>query len=419
MRPLTHSPTLARTTCATTHPARTLRAAWPTAGHYPDQLLAPRASLLLTLYRAPFDFLEQVTTGLSDGVLVNSRFTLAAFQRTFSLLAAGGLCPRVLYPCIDVPAGGAPPPPPPPPPPAPRVLLSINRFERKKEVGTALRAFAAAIAQQQPQQQQQQQWHLVLAGGYDTRVAENVEHFEELCALAASLGLLGEGGGRRRGAGATAAAALVPVPSGTALPGGLLPGFEAAQPPQPPAAYAQVLHGARVTFIRSFSDAQKAALLSGASAVAYTPPNEHFGIVPLECMAAQRPVLCDGSGGPLESVVHGSTGWLCSSSSGSSSGSSGREGWQAAVARVLACSREELQRMGVAGRAHVEGGFSRGAFARTLEGHCQSLVAGGGRSARGGPWMRALLWLVCALGLLVPVAGVSALAGCVRAALLR
>ena len=35
------------------------------------------------------------------------------------------------------------------------------------------------------------------------------------------------------------------------------------------------------------------------------------GIVPLECMAAARPVVAVASGGPLETVVHEETGFLC------------------------------------------------------------------------------------------------------------
>ena len=39
--------------------------------------------------------------------------------------------------------------------------------------------------------------------------------------------------------------------------------------------------------------------------------NEHFGIVPLEAMLAGRPVLACNSGGPVESIIHGVTGYLC------------------------------------------------------------------------------------------------------------
>ena len=41
------------------------------------------------------------------------------------------------------------------------------------------------------------------------------------------------------------------------------------------------------------------------------PQGEHFGIVPLEARAAARPVVACDSGGPRESVLHGSTGFLC------------------------------------------------------------------------------------------------------------
>lgn len=136
--------------------------------------------------------------------------------------------------------------------------------------------------------------HLVIAGGYDTRVSENVQHYDELQVVAAEEGLAH--GGYSEDASA------------------VLPSF----PPRPadasPLGYAQVqssgLTGG-VTFIRSFTDAQKGALLRAASVVVYTPAGEHFGIVPLECMASFRPVLAVNSGGPTESVLHGATGWLC------------------------------------------------------------------------------------------------------------
>ena len=67
----------------------------------------------------------------------------------------------------------------------------------------------------------------------------------------------------------------------------------------------------QVHLLRSFSDAQRSALLAAAAAVVYTPSDEHFGIVPLEAMAAGRPVIACNSGGPTESVVHGVTGFLC------------------------------------------------------------------------------------------------------------
>ena len=61
----------------------------------------------------------------------------------------------------------------------------------------------------------------------------------------------------------------------------------------------------------SFTDDQRTALLAACVAVVYTPQDEHFGIVPLEAMAAGRPVVACSSGGPKESVLPGVTGFLC------------------------------------------------------------------------------------------------------------
>lgn len=68
--------------------------------HYPDALLSRHDSLLKRLYRAPFDWLEELTTGLADEVLVNSYFTAGVFRRTFPRLAECD--PEVLYPCVRI-----------------------------------------------------------------------------------------------------------------------------------------------------------------------------------------------------------------------------------------------------------------------------------------------------------------------------
>lgn len=197
------------------------------------------------------------------------------------------------------------------------ILLSINRFERKKDIALALRAFALLL-EQLPHDSYNRATagskrrgplsgkascasslalpHLVIAGGYDTRVAENVEYYLELVQLARELGLLGDS--PRVGD----IASLIPSwPAASASAAGTTQQV----------AYEQVLGGAHVTFVRSFTDEQKSAMLRAAAAVVYTPSREHFGIVPLECMSAGRPVIAVASGGPLESVVDGETGILC------------------------------------------------------------------------------------------------------------
>ena len=66
-----------------------------------------------------------------------------------------------------------------------------------------------------------------------------------------------------------------------------------------------------VSFLPSVSSHEKEGLLATCTCVLYTPENEHFGIVPLEAMLAGRPVLACNSGGPVESIIHGVTGYLC------------------------------------------------------------------------------------------------------------
>lgn len=51
-------------------------------------------------------------------------------------------------------------------------------------------------------------------------------------------------------------------------------------------------------------------LLSSASVLCYTPHREHFGIVPLEAMDSGIPVVAIRSGGPMETIVNGVTGYL-------------------------------------------------------------------------------------------------------------
>lgn len=67
----------------------------------------------------------------------------------------------------------------------------------------------------------------------------------------------------------------------------------------------------QVFFLPSFSDEQRGALLASCTAVLYTPQGEHFGIVPLEAMAASRPVIACNSAGPIETILDAKTGFLC------------------------------------------------------------------------------------------------------------
>jgi glycosyltransferase involved in cell wall biosynthesis len=69
------------------------------------------------------------------------------------------------------------------------VLLSINRYERKKNIPLALKALQEVIHRHALSSGSCARCRLVVAGGYDQDVPENVEHERELKELASELGI--------------------------------------------------------------------------------------------------------------------------------------------------------------------------------------------------------------------------------------
>jgi alpha-1,3/alpha-1,6-mannosyltransferase len=65
-----------------------------------------------------------------------------------------------------------------------------------------------------------------------------------------------------------------------------------------------------IEFVVSPSDEELFDLYDRSFAVLFTPPNEDWGIVPLEAMSFGKPVISVASGGPQESVLDGTTGFL-------------------------------------------------------------------------------------------------------------
>lgn len=63
-----------------------------------------------------------------------------------------------------------------------------------------------------------------------------------------------------------------------------------------------------VTLIPSPSEEEKFRLYQECDSALYTPPNEHFGIVPIEALEQRRPVIVCDSGGPSETVIEDVTG---------------------------------------------------------------------------------------------------------------
>jgi alpha-1,3/alpha-1,6-mannosyltransferase len=224
--------------------------------HFPDQLLCvydKHNNLMKRMYRAFIDWLESLTTGMADVVLVNSRFTKKIFYQTFTSLYDKKV--EVLYPSLNTTVFDS-------------LLntfsddnnaeksiseiekenqkqfekskkkkyifLSINRYERKKDLKLAINAFSIL----KKQLKSNFNCHLIMAGGYDLRVSENVDHFLELNSLLKTLDLEDD-----------------------------------------------------VSLMRSISDKQKIMLLKNSFCLLYTPTNEHFGIVPIEAMYCEKPVI--------------------------------------------------------------------------------------------------------------------------------
>ncbi|CAK8689685.1 unnamed protein product [Clavelina lepadiformis] len=282
--------------------------------HFPDKLLTKRETFLKWLYRKPLDWLEEKTTGMAHLLLVNSHFTAKTFRTAF--LSLKKMETHVLHPSLNTanfdralqhPAKLLEPKIP----PSSRrfMFLSINRFERKKNLALAIRALDNLRGEVT-----HENWksiHLVIAGGYDERVKENVDYYKELQKLVESMQLRD-----------------------------------------------------KVTFCRSIQSSQKMALLKSSTAVLYTPDNEHFGIVPVEAMYMQTPVIAVNTGGPRETVVHNETGFLCDGDA---------EHFSSAMLRLI--QKPMLSKeMGAKGRERVLKNFSFDNFANTLNGIIQSIL---------------------------------------------
>ena len=114
--------------------------------------------------------------------------------------------------------------------------------------------------------------------------------------------------------------------------------------------------------------------------------HEHFGLVPLEAMAAQRAVIACNSGGPTESIVDGVTGFLCEPTPAAFAAAAHRllddaQGERCVCAAFVirasltSIPRAAAERAGIAARRHVESNFSRAAFGAQLDALVRQLAA--------------------------------------------
>jgi alpha-1,3/alpha-1,6-mannosyltransferase len=273
--------------------------------HFPDKYLCTdRKSGLKQSYRRVLDSLEGYGLTHADVVMVNSNFTKETVVKAFAGSKLKTL--EVVYPCISTPhlQDSAPPtflqgqP----------YFMSLNRYERKKDVEFALKCFAEVRS-----------GALLIAGGYDSRLQENVLYKQELQSLCSNYKL-------------TWADAK---------------DWDAPQD--------QV----EVYFAMNLTAGQRDCALQHAVAVLYTPENEHFGIIPLEAMVRGTPVIASQSGGPLETVKHNKTGFLLDKDPAL---------WSKEMRRLIGDSSYRDQ-LGREGTQHVLQNFSLGSLQRKLAVH--------------------------------------------------
>ncbi|KAJ5656218.1 Glycosyl transferase family 1 [Penicillium longicatenatum] len=322
--------------------------------HFPDQLLARRdegGSLLRLakqLYRLPFDWFEGWALSASDRVVANSKFSRGVVRQVFGADKLGDV--EVVYPCVDTDEKAIAPEAKSAGPlwGGKKILLSINRFERKKDMALAIRAYNGLDAKKRIGTR------LVIAGGYDNRVQENVQYHQELDTLATSLGLQ------------TATAKT--VISALSIPDDI-----------------------DVLFLLSVPTSFKDTLLVQSKLLLYTPINEHFGIVPVEAMRVGLPVLASNTGGPLETIVEGETGWLRDAHA--------VDEWTAVMDKVLnELSQQQIDKMAAAGKLRADSEFSLTAMGDRLEQEISTMLSAERRPFDG--WTQVCVGLALIVALL-------------------
>ncbi|ESK95858.1 glycosyltransferase family 4 protein [Moniliophthora roreri MCA 2997] len=330
--------------------------------HFPDKLLAngelveekggrdgevrfrmkKKGSLLKRAYRYPMDWLEEITTRHADRILANSKFTSRVFKTYFPSIMQE---PTVVYPGINIQAY------------TPEInpsdsdivaiasnrptLLSLNRFERKKNAELAVNTFAKLCSRIK---EHSQSMRLVLAGGYDPRLEDNVQTLKHLIDAVKYTHRLSYSV--------------------------LTPSSSSVTPPPSTASTAD----ADIIFLLNFTTAQRTALLRSSSTLCllYTPANEHFGIGPVEGMICGVPVLACDSGGPVESLIESPaserTGWLRPPDPLL---------WTNAVEEIVSMSDAERKALGERGRRRAREVFGMEAMARAIERELEVAVSMG------------------------------------------
>jgi len=242
--------------------------------HHPDKILCVnRNGILKKIYRFFIDLLEELTMLFSHRIVVNSLYTREIYLKNFKILKRLRALPDVIYPSIDlhtydrkeetkkedllsvkgleklkeknVDLNKM------------KLIVSLNRYEEKKNLDLAVLSYIDYMSKYVDKNDVNNSC-LVVAGGYDTFLEENINVYNKLNSYIDT----------------------------------------------------EEKKNMNIFFLRNIDNNERSILFRTANIVLYTPKFEHFGIVPLEAMYCGAWVLASKTGGPMESVVDGKTGNL-------------------------------------------------------------------------------------------------------------
>ncbi|CAB3400855.1 unnamed protein product [Caenorhabditis bovis] len=218
--------------------------------HFPQQLVTPSRLFLYRWYAKLIGIVEEELFGHIDQIMVNSNFTASQFCKVMPNIQKNKI--RVLYPPCDidwiVSASAKPISRKNRPQNETYTFLSMNRFWPEKRLDIIVEATAIL-------KRRGYKLHVQLAGSVMPHIPESRIYYDLLQQMTKDLDV-------------------------TDL----------------------------ITFIPSPSDKVKFQLYQQCDTALYTPPNEHFGIVPIEALDQRRPVIVCDSGGPAETVLENITG---------------------------------------------------------------------------------------------------------------
>ncbi|VDK47837.1 unnamed protein product [Anisakis simplex] len=255
--------------------------------HFPQQLVTPSRLFLYRWYSKLIGIIEETMFKNVDIIMVNSHFTEKQFLRVMPNTNPSKV--MVVYPPCDVDSlriGIKPISRCQRPPNKPYVFVSMNRFWPEKRLDIIVEA---AEAFQRSKKDYFTDHYKELFDDNHKNLNKHSVPFQRL--LSALL--------KRRN--------LYPR---VLLAGSVMPHIPESRIYH--ALLKKMVENLNVSdmveFVDSPTESQKYELYRLSDTVLYTPPNEHFGIVPIEALEQRRPVIVCNSGGPAETVLEGITG---------------------------------------------------------------------------------------------------------------